>query len=272
MQKIHAERGYLIIAQNSNDTDYLQCARVLAHSIRHVEPQANICLMTDQVQDTDPVFSDVVEFPFGDHSGSDAWKLHNDWQCFYGSPYRQTIKLEADMIVPINISHWFDICQHKELVLTIGTKNYLGEDSDVRYYRQIFDANDLPDVYNAVTYWRRSQPAKEFFDLVRKIFAQWDDVMTTIKLGQGQPLNTDLAYAIAAKVLGVEQYTLPIAVPKMIHMKKAINRLQEEDWTRELVWEYEPGSFRLQTIQQLWPVHYHVKNFAKKLEESWIKD
>jgi hypothetical protein len=58
----------------------------------------------------------------------------------------------------------------------------------------------------------------------------------------------------------------------MVHMKKAINKLQEEDWTRELIWEYAPGSFRLQTIQQLWPVHYHVKKFAKNLEESWIQD
>ena len=37
------------------------------------------------------------------------------------------------------------------------------------------DENNLPDVYNAITYWRVSQTAKDFFVLVRNIFENWNE-------------------------------------------------------------------------------------------------
>jgi hypothetical protein len=264
---VEAERGYLIIAQNNSHTDYIRCARVLSRSIKAVEPDARVCLLTDQTI-TDPAFDFVRTFPFGDQSQTAEWKLHNDWQCFYASPFRETIKLEADMLLPVSIEHWFDICCHRELVVTISARNYLNERSLVRTYRKIFDENDLPDVYNAITYWRRSREAKEFFDTVRKIFENWNHVMGLLKYAKDQPLNTDLAYAIAMKTLGPDRYVLPGDVPGIIHMKSAINGTLDEDWTRELVWETTNQSLRINTVQSLWPVHYHIKEFAGKINDT----
>jgi hypothetical protein len=266
--KLLAEKGYLVLAQNSGDIDYVQMARVLARSIRSVEPQAQICLLTDVDVPAGDEFNLVTLFPFGDRARESTWKLQNDWQCFYASPFRETIKLEADMLIPTNISHWFDICSERPVVLTHGARNYLGELSDRRDYRRLFDANDLPDIYNAATYWRRSQEAREFFDTVRSIFESWAQVMSVLKYTQDEPLNTDLAYAIAAKILGPDRFRLLGDVPGLVHMKPAINGLVSEDWTKELVWELEPGSFRINTIQQLWPVHYHVKTFADEIIRS----
>ena len=93
--------------------------------------------------------------------------------------------------------------------------------------------------------------------------------MTAIKYGMDQPLNTDLAYAIALRMLGEEKYTLPGSVPGMIHMKSSINGIESEDWTKELIWEVSRGSFRINTIEQLWPVHYHVKTFSKTLRDEY---
>lgn len=266
--KIEAERGYLVVAQNNSTVDYIACAEALAMSIRLVEPDAKICLLTD-LPYQNPIFDYVKLFPFGDMAADIEWKLKNDWQCFYASPFRETIKLEADMVVPQNISHWFDVCCAKELVCTIGARNYYNQPTQSRYYRKIFDDNKLPDVYNAITYWRLSPGAKEFFDMVRVLFDNWSAVMSTLKFGTNQPLNTDLAYAIALQTLGEEKYTLPISVPSMIHMKPHINGIGSEDWTRELVWEIAPGSMRINTIEQMWPVHYHVKSFAKILKEHY---
>lgn len=263
------ERGYLILAQNSQDTDYVACARALAKNIRRVEPEAKICLLTDSEQHADDCFDVVRIFPFGDRAAGAQWKLHNDWQCFYASPFRQTIKLEADILLPGSIAHWFDICQSRDLAVTVGARNYLNQISAQRHYRQIFDANDLPDVYNAIVYWRLGPVAKRFFDTVRELFENWNLAMSTLRYGADQPLNTDLAYALAMVMLGPEQFVLPVGVPGMIHMKPRINNLLGEDWTREMVWEFDDHGFRINTIQQMWPVHYHVKSFAQEMEKYY---
>jgi len=266
--KVEDERGYLVVAQNNNDTDYIVCAETLAKSIKLVEPGAKICLLTDVLIDN-KVFDYVKTFPFGDQAKDTTWKLHNDWQCFYASPFRETIKLEADMIIPHSIKHWFDICSVKDLVCTIGARNFHNRRSSSRAYRKIFDENNLPDVYNAITYWKLSTNAKNFFDTVRYIFQNWDTAMSTLKFGAGQILNTDLAYAIALDLLDKDQFTLPGSVPGLIHMKSSINGTESEDWTKELIWELNCGSLRINTVEQLWPFHYHIKSFAKTLQEQY---
>ena len=249
---IEHEQGYLILAQNNSTTDYVACARALAHNLKSIEPDARVCLLTDDINNSDPVFDYVRTFPFGDRAQGQDWKLMNDWQCFNASPFRRTIKLEADLLIPRSIAHWFDILSQRDLVVTIGARNYHNQLAKERHYREIFDANDLPDVYNAITYWRLSSAAQEFFDTVRTVFENWDDLMANLRYGKDQPVNTDLAYALALVILGPERYILPgTTVPGMIHMKGAINGLQSEDWTRELVWEFNDDSFRITMSRSL---------------------
>ncbi len=267
--KFEAERGYLVIAQNTAEVDYVACARILARSLRQCQPSAQICLLTDVVPTDSQDFDHVRLFPFGDGSGDSTWKLHNDWQAFYATPFRQTIKIEADMIVPHSIEHWFDICQVRDVVLTIGARNFFNQLGKSRYYRKIFDSNQLPDVYNAITYWRFSRTAEIFFNTVKKIILQWTEVMSAIKFGQDQPVNTDLAYAIAARIMGVENLTIPGDVPSLIHLKPRFNDLTGEDWTQELIWEVTPGDLRINTVSQMWPIHYNKKSFAKDLERYY---
>ena len=273
MQQITDERGYLIIAQNNSTTDYVACARALAYSIRQVEPDAKICLLTDNIEDNQhEIFDYVVTFPFGNQAADSEWKLRNDWQCFYASPFRETIKLEADMVIPQSIKHWFDICSQQEVVVTIGARDYHNRLAKSRSYRKVFDDNNLLDTYNAITYWRRSQTAMLFFNAVRDIFDNWADVMATLKFTSDQPLNTDLAYAVAVRLIGEERCTLPGSVPSMIHMKQMINGLESDNWTHELIWELAPGSIRINTIEQLWPFHYHNKEFAQTLLDFYGRE
>ena len=158
---ILAERGYLIPAIDTESVDYLSCAVQLARSIRQWHPDANISVLTVK-RCNDPVFDHVVPLPFGDLGG-----FANDWQCFAASPYRQTIKLEADMFVASPIDHWWTLFEKRDVVISQGCKDLNNQPSDNRTYRKLFDVNSLPDVYNAVTYWRLSAQAKEFFELVK---------------------------------------------------------------------------------------------------------
>jgi hypothetical protein len=70
--------------------------------------------------------------------------------------------------------------------------------------------------------------------------------------------------------MGVENTTLPqFTDMSMIHMKQFINELATNDWTDTLVPELLPHSFRINTVPQLYPVHYHIKSFANTLLEAY---
>jgi hypothetical protein len=248
------EQGYLIPAIDSDSVDYVRCAVQLARSIRHRHPDANISALTVKPC-SDPVFDHVIPLPHGDLGG-----YQNDWQVFHASPYRQTIKLEADMIAAGPIDHWWTLFEHRDVVVSLGARDFYDLPAESRYYRKIFDQNDLPDVYNAITYWRLSATAKEFFDLVRSIFEHWTDYKTLLKFPEESP-STDVVYAMVAKIMGPELVTLPQGLgPTIVHMKRHIIPIQSHDWTQELVWEVDP--FRINTVAQWGLVHYHIKNWT----------
>ena len=233
------ERGYLIPAIGDV---YLRCAQQLADSIRQWHPNANVTILTREM------------LPFGDLGG-----YANDWQVFYASPYRETIKLEADMIAASPIDHWWTLFERRDVVISQGARTFYDESAQSRYYRKIFDQNNLPDVYNAITYWRLSTTAKEFFDLVRNIFEHWEEYKKLLKFPEETP-STDVVYAIAAVIIGPEVVTLPQGLgPTIVHMKQYINPLIGNDWTKELTWENNP--LRINTIAQWGLVHYHIKEW-----------
>jgi hypothetical protein len=253
---ILAERGYLIPAIDTESVNYLSCAIQLARSIRQWHPDANISVISVK-RCSDPVFDHVIPLPHGDLDG-----FANDWQCFYASPYRQTIKLEADMIVTGPIDHWWTLFEHRDVVISQGCRDFYDRVATSRYYRKIFDSNNLPDIYNAITYWRVSTTATEFFGLVRQIFADWADYKRLLQFPDDAP-TTDVVYAMAAVILGPERVTLPKGLgPTIVHMKRYINPLQGADWTKELTWENDP--FRINTVAQHGLVHYHIKEWANE--------
>jgi len=256
VQLVKAERGYLILAQGKQ---YHQCARALAKSIKYFMPGSQVAVVGDCKDD---IFDYEIPLPHGDQGG-----LRNDWQLLEASPFRQTLKLEADMILNGSIDHWWAMVEKRDVFVTDGARNFYGHRATQRDYRKHLDINNLPDVYNAITYWRRSQLAAKFFTTCREIFENWDQVKLK-GWSQTEP-DTDTVYAIAITLLGRENFLLPTSYPKFVHMKGKINWCQGEDWTRELVWELSNRGLRINTIQQRIPTHYYIKSFAGKLEEHY---
>lgn len=248
-----AERGYLIPAINTSTVSYTDCAEQLAMSIKRWHTGASVSIMTNDRCDWS-LFDHVIELPYGDLGG-----YANDWQCFYASPYRQTIKLEADMLAAGPIDHWWTLFEKRDVVISQGARTIYNSIAHSRFYRRLFDDNNLPDVYNAITYWRLSAQAKEFFDLVRNIFENWSQWQTLLKFPDDEA-TTDVVYAMAAVIVGVNNVVLPTGYgPSIVHMKKHLQPIQGQDWTQELIWETDP--LRIQTIAQHGLVHYHVKEW-----------
>lgn len=239
---VKAERGYIIPAIGPV---YEKCAQNLQLSLQEWHPHANITIITKDM------------LPWGDLGGQ-----YNDWQCFYVSPYRQTIKLEADMWCSSPIDHWWTLFESRDVVISRGCRDFYDRPSRDRRYRRLFDVNELPDVYNAITYWRRSNTAQEFFSLVRKIFENWSQFRALLKFADAEP-TTDVVYAMAAKILGPETVTLPPGLgPSIVHMKRYIIGTKLENWTRELTWERTYPGFRINTVAQWGLVHYFIKEWS----------
>lgn len=252
------EQGYIIPAFNTGTVDYVDCARTLAKTLLLHVPDARVCLLTNDKYATDHnlfaythIVEDIdIQNPFA-----------NDALVFSQTPFRETIKLEADMMIASDISHWWTMFRHRDVVISTGCRDWKDNVSTARNYRKVFDDNSLPDVYNAVTYWRLSNTAKEFFTLVRSIFANWVEYRKLIKFSPDTP-DTDLVYAMSAQILGPETVTLPFAsYPKIVHMKRHIAGTATEDWTRELVWELDP--LRIQTLAQWGAFHFNVKDWQR---------
>ena len=219
---------------------YETCAQRLRSSILEWHPDANVTVITQQ------------DLPYSDQGG-----FANDWQCWQVSPYRETIKLEADMILTSPIDHWWNLFELRDVVISQGARDFYNLRTSCRTYRRTFDHNHLPDVYNAVTYWRVSQTAQEFFRLVRAIFTYWETYQTLLKYPDPEP-TTDVVYAMAAVIMGPARVTLPDGLgPTIVHMKPGINPIKTHDWTQELTWETDP--VRINTVAQWGPIHYHVK-------------
>ena len=237
------------MAQDTEKTRYTKCADTLRKSILRVMPNANITVITNDM------------LPYGNLGG-----FANDWQVYEVSPYDYTIKLEADMYIPRNIEHWWDVLKDRDVVVSSTIRNFKQEISDVRVYRRFIDDNILPDVYNAITYFKKSDVAKQFFDIVKDIFENWEEYKKILKCNQTEVVTTDWVYSIACHIMGIEKTTMPTFTEmSMVHMKPFINGSVTDNWTDTFVYECLPNQIRVQTVPQQYPFHYHVKNFCDKI-------
>jgi hypothetical protein len=247
-------KGFVIMAQDTEKTSYTKCAETLKKSILRVMPDANVTIITTDM------------LPYGDQAKDSDWKLINDWQVYEASPYDYTIKLEADMYIPRNIDHWWDALTYRDVVIAGTIRNFKQEISNVRFYRRFIDDNKLPNVYNAITYFKKSDTAQEFFSLVKEIFTNWEEYKKILKCNPDELATTDWVYAIASHIMGVEKTTLPeFTEMSMVHMKQYINGNPTENWTDTFIYECLPNQIRVQTVPQQYPFHYHVKNFCDKI-------
>lgn len=249
-------RGFVIMAQNTTDTDYMSCAIQLRNSINRVMPNENVTIITTEM------------LPYGDLAPNSEWKLINDWQVYEASPYEYTIKLEADMLVTTDITFWWDILKERDIVVCSTIRDYKGQVSESKAYRNFTYKNNLPDVYNAITYFKKSDTADKFYKIVRNVFEEWDQWKQKLICNPSENVTTDWAYSIACHLMGKENTTMDFPSMSMAHMKQYINELMTDDWTNELVYEFT-SQFKVATFPQRYPFHYHVKSFADTIKDHY---
>lgn len=266
------QKGFLTFAQNNKDTDYLHLAYVQAMSIKLTQKEVtSYAVIVDAVTKekiTDEhraVFDYVIELP-QDAAKEDSWKLKNEWQAWLLTPYKETIKLESDILFSTSIDHWWHGLQQREVCLTNTVRDYEGNISSARHYRKLFDDNLLPDVYNGIMYFRFGQDSRNFYMYAQFIFENWEYFKTKVlKNCRDDEPTTDVVFAIAAQMLGVEKCTNPaLSYPTFVHMKGAIQGWHAStDWTEKLYAQIDKQlNLTVGFTRQQYPFHYQQKKFV----------
>lgn len=257
-----ANRGYLSFAINNDNIDYVKLAYVQALSIKLTQKINNYAVVVNLDQHVEEkylaVFDHVIRLPEPSASGYQheihAWDL---------TPFKQTVKLESDILLTSNIDHWWDCYQHRDVVVTQQVLTYWNSVFTDRSQRKLFDHNHLPNVYSGWVYFRYSQPSFEFYQLVKSIYANWGWFRDYYLKGcRYEYPVTDEVYAIACKIMGLEHTTLPISVPTFVHMKNAGQNLSSQAaWHKQIQFEMNQNQITLGFHKQSAPLHYCDKSF-----------
>ena len=272
-------KGYICIAQNNKTVDYLEQAYALALNLKLTQSTVSnltVCVDTNTKAliktKHKQVFDHIVDIPWNDDAETHAWKINNKWKFYHMSPYDETVILDTDMIFPTDVSYWWDMLSERDVWATTNVRTYRGDVVTSDYYRKYFVKNELPNVYTAFFYFKKSDLASELFAMIEIIFQHWQRMFYKY-MPNGKPawLSGDVAYALAMQLLDIEaECTKPLAhnFPTFVHMKSHVQEIPstliEEDWTKSLPTYYNKyNDFKIGNFQQLLPFHYVDKNWMK---------
>ena len=256
-------QGWLTFAQNSDTVNYVNQAYLLALSIKRTCAINKFAVVvdTESAKTITPkqrkVFDYVIEVPRQDNPFAlevQSWNL---------TPFKETFKVESDMLIPRNLDHWWAGCQGHDVLLTSNVRDYQGKISNTRHYRKFFDTNSLVNSYNGFMYFRYCQDSMEFFKLAKTILENWQIFANDIlEYNIYDMPDTDVIYSIAATML--EQVTCPISYPTFTHMKGAVNGWKPNiDWRNAVPWTLTKDySLIVGGYAQQYPFHYFQKDFC----------
>lgn len=271
MREFSSQFGYLTIAQNSATTDYLSLAYQQAVNIKTTQnsaktavlvDEATMSLVTDQHRE---VFDHIIQLK-KDLAAQEEWKMSNEWQVFYLTPFKETIKLESDLLFTRNIYHWIHALRLRDICFSLDCRNYLGDTIKQTKYRKLFELNDLPNIYTGMYYFRYSQTSADFFKLARNIYSHWDTVKAQL-VQCDELISTDLAMSLATKIFGVDSCTIPtLDYWKFVHMKPGVQLWNNhQSWLDSVNVEIDGTMIRVNNVNQYYPLHYYDKSFPGRL-------
>lgn len=264
--------GFVTFAQNTSQVDYLKLAYLQAMNIKQTQEFALTPCAVIVDSETNKLITDNHRRAFEyvivldtDHNSKDSdWKLANECQVYDLSPFDTTIKVESDIWFTRNIIPWLSLIDKQDIVLSTSCKTYQGHTSVSRHYRKFFDDNNLPDVYNGLMMFKKSDQAKEYFDLAKTIRSNWATVSQQFKHCSETVPSTDVLYAVTALIYGPDRCTLPTAdFFNFVHMKPYV-----QDYTPGVAWHemlmnnMDGDMLRINHLNQYYPVHYFEKDFV----------
>lgn len=263
-------KGFVMLAQNS-EYDYVTQACLCAMSIHTTNKDAKVSLVTnDEVpKKYKNLFDKIIEIPWEEnkdiylnHAVSERWKI------YHASPYDETIVLDTDMLVLQDVSNWWKFFENYDIYFPSTVTTYRGEKVKDGYYRKAFTANNLPNLYVGLHYFKKCDTAHEFYKWIELVTNNWE-------LFYGQFVSEhypkypsmDVTAAIVSKILNCETEVTNAIVkyPSFTHMKPYI-----QNWQNPTIkWQSKVGVYLTQHLKltignhiQRGIFHYTEKDFV----------
>ena len=265
-------RGFLSVAQNTNQIDYVRLAYTQALSIKATQSSINkyAVMITPGTVIPDRyklVFDEIIDVPWRDMSSGNR-KFENEWKTYHITPWDETIKIESDMLFTADIADWWNFLSTKDLWFTSDVCTYRNEIINSRACRELFDNNQLPNLYNGFMFFKKCALAHQFFEAAEMIFKRYKE-FSTVTLDKSRPMwpDTDTVYAMAVKLLEIEQFVLRRhhCLPTFVHMKSELQNwmsFNSYDWTNQINATLTDNlELKINMCKQNLPFHYHVKSF-----------
>lgn len=270
-------KGFVTIAENSiidgEVVDYFRLAYGLALSIKATQTEiSNISVLVSEdtkVPDKyKEIFDEIIRIPWSILETGP--KFFNEPMAYFLTPYEETIKLEADMLMVKDLLPiWNEYLKFKLFWFTSNIYTYRNEKICwPPNYREDFISNELPNVYNGMMYFRMGDFSTEFFKCSAYIFKHWQEVSQQL-LNYTRPRDpsTDIVYAMATKYLDISDIVIDDDFDfGFVHMKNDLM-----GWDRKYgygKWYDNVTCFinadleiKVGHYKQKYPFHYHHKSF-----------
>lgn len=260
--------GYLCIAQNSGEVDYLKMAYLQALSCKLTQWAVNdFSIIVDsetaeQVTDEQRAVFDKVIVLQQDLATNSKVKMQNECQVFNYSPYKCTIKTECDMLFTTDLGWLWNSYLPFTYSFTQSVYTYDGHIINNRSQRRLFDENLMPNIYSAWTYFTYDMDCKEIYDTMRIIIDDWDYYRDNYLINcRYEEPRTDEVYALALKILDKKT---PDSGFGFVHMKPELQRcFSKQPWQEQLNWDIQPDFIpTIGHYKQTRPLHYVEKSFC----------
>ena len=259
-------RGYLTLAQNGT-YDYVKMAYLLAMSLKISQGNdAKISVMVNDDQEIPKkyatIFDQVIKVPVP----KDEWKIQNKWMYYDVTPYDETIVLDSDMLFFTDHSWWWDALSFHDLAFTEIVTDFKGREVTSDFYRKVFTANNLPNHYTGLFYFKKNKEIENYFKLVKMIFENWQEFYGRLLKNAPNYASGDVIYAFASKITFQNNMKRIAPFLRFVHMR---NKLQDMNisgsWTKTLRSDFtslgDRPMLKINNILQQNPFHYIDKSF-----------
>lgn len=244
------KQGYLIYAQGDK---HLRYAIACAESLKSFD-QKPICLVSDK-DIASTVFDNVVVV----EKNSDKFHVKNRSKLIEYSPFEETTVIESDCLITQSLDNWWTKNKDCDLKFISQAYTYRQEPLDISYDRKTWAQNDLPNLYVACHYFKKTEFTKKFFNLVYEINTNEELYKGHLPNRSPKVPSMDVAICLATKLLDCNDkvgYTGDD--PMFIHMKPYSQGLAEpeENWSEKLGFYKNSNDVYIANFKQQGILHF----------------
>ena len=265
-------KGIVVLAQHNELVNYPEQACVLAMSLKlHNDTKISVVTNDTIPKDFTQLFDQIIPIPFGDSSEKTEWKIENRWKLYHASPYDETIVMDTDMLVLQNIDIWWDFLANYEMFFTSNVLTYRGDVADTSYYRQTFIANNLPNLFSGLHYFKKCEFAQEFYQWLELVVNNWEAFYEQHLNKDSRPkhVSIDVCAAIVARILDCTDVITNSTAkfPSFTHMKTHCQGWSDisASWQDQMgVYISKDGTLKIGNYIQSGVLHYTENDFLEK--------